>query len=36
MHCLIMEVLNKWELQQITINYTSDIEFKDYEALQKM
>ena len=36
MHCLIMEVLNKWELQQTPINYTSDIEFKDYEALQKM
>ena len=31
-----MEILNKQELQQITINYSSDIGFKDYEALQKI
>ena len=35
-HDFIMEILNKQELQQITINHSSDIGFKDYEALQKI
>ena len=35
-HYFIMKILNKQELQQITINYSSDIGFKDYEALQKI
>ena len=29
-HFFIMKILNKKELQQIALNYTSDIDFKDF------
>ena len=31
MHYLIMKIPNKWELQQIALNLSSDIEFKACE-----
>ena len=34
-HCCIMKISNKRELQQIAINYFSDIEFKDFMMLYK-
>ena len=35
-HYFIMKISNKWELQQIAFNYSSDIDFKEfYESLQK-
>ena len=30
MHCFIMKIPNKRELQQIAINYSSDIDFKNF------
>ena len=30
-----MNIVNKWELQQIVINHSSDINFKDYMNLYK-
>ena len=35
-HYFIMKIPNKRELQQIAYNHSSDIDFKDYESLQKM
>ena len=35
-HYFIMNISNKQELQRIASNYSSDIDFKDYESLQKM
>ena len=32
----IMKIPNKQELQQITFNHSSDIDFKDYESLEKV
>ena len=34
-HFLIMEILNKSELQQITLNHSSDIDFKDFINIYK-
>ena len=30
MHYFIMKILNKWELWQIALNHSSDIDFKDF------
>ena len=30
-----MKILNKWELQQISINLSSDIDFRDFMYLYK-
>ena len=35
MHCFIMKVPNKRELQQIVSNHLSDIDFKDFMKLYK-
>ena len=29
-HCFILKILNKRELQQIALNYSSGIDFKDF------
>ena len=34
-HCFIMKIPNKRELQQITSNYSSNIDFKDFMKLYK-
>ena len=34
-HFLIMKISNKKELQQITINHSSDIDFKDFVKIYK-
>ena len=34
-HFFIMEILNKRELQQIAISYSSDIDFKDFINIYK-
>ena len=34
-HILIIEILNKRELQQIASNHSSDIDFKDFIKLNK-
>ena len=34
-HCFIMKIANKQELQQITFNHLSDIDFKDFMNLYK-
>ena len=34
-HDFIMKIPNKRELQQITSNYSADIEFKDFMILYK-
>ena len=34
-HFFIMKILNKRELQQITLNHSSDIEFKDFMKIYK-
>ena len=34
-HCLIIEISNKRELQQIALNHSSDTEFKDFMKLYK-
>ena len=34
-HFFIMKILNKRELQQITISYSSDIDFKDFINIYK-
>ena len=34
-HFFIMKVLNKRELQQIALNYSSDIDFKDFVRIYK-
>ena len=34
-HCFMMEIANKRELQQRTLNHESDIEFKDFMKLCK-
>ena len=36
MHYFIMKISNKQELHQIAFNHSSDIDFKDYESLQKI
>ena len=35
MHCFIMKIPNKRELQQIAFNHLSDIDFKDFMILYK-
>ena len=35
MHCFIMKIPNKQELQQIGFNHSSDIEFKDFMNFYK-
>ena len=34
-HIFIMKIPNKRELQQITLNHSSDIEFKDFMKIYK-
>ena len=34
-YCFIMKIPNKWELQQIPFNYSSDIDFRDFMNLYK-
>ena len=34
-HFFIMQILNKRELQQIALNYSSDIDFKDFMKIYK-
>ena len=34
-HFFIMKILNKRELQQITLNHSSDIDFKDFMKIYK-
>ena len=34
-HCFIMKILNKRELQQIALNHSSDIDFKDFIKIYK-
>ena len=34
-HFFIIKILNKWELQQIAINLSSDIDFRDFMNLYK-
>ena len=34
-HYFIMKIPNKWELQQIAFNHSSDIDFKDFINLYK-
>ena len=34
-HCFIMTILNTRELQQITSNHSSDIDFKDFVKICK-
>ena len=34
-HCFIMKILNKRELQQIAINHSSDVDFKDFMKIYK-
>ena len=34
-HYFIMEIPNKWELQQIEFNHSSDIDFKSFMNLRK-
>ena len=34
-HFFIMKILNKRELQQITLNHSSDIDFKDFKNIYK-
>ena len=34
-HFSIMKILNKRELQQIAINYSSDVDFKDFIKIYK-
>ena len=34
-HFLIIKILNKRELQQISINHSSDIDFKDFAKIYK-
>ena len=34
-HCFIMKIPNKRELQQITSNHSSNIDFKDFMKLYK-
>ena len=34
-HCLMIKISNKWELQQIAFNHSSDIDFKDFMNLYK-
>ena len=34
-HFFIMKILNKRELQQVTLNHSSDIEFKDFMKIYK-
>ena len=36
MYCFIMKIPNKWELQQIAFNHSSDIDFKDVMNLYKI
>ena len=33
---IFMKIPNKRELQQIAFNHSTDIDFQDYESLQKM
>ena len=35
MHCFIMKISNKQELQQIAFNHSLDIDFKDFTNLYK-
>ena len=34
-HCFIMKIPNKQEIQRITFNHPSDIDFKDFMNLYK-
>ena len=34
-HLFIMKILNKRELQQIALNHSSDIDFKDFMKIYK-
>ena len=34
-HVFIMKIPNKWELQQVVLNHTSDIDFKDFMKICK-
>ena len=34
-HVFIMKILNKRELQEVTLNHSSDIEFKDFIKIYK-
>ena len=34
-HYFIMRILNKWELQQIAFNHSSDIDFQEFMNLYK-
>ena len=34
-HFFIMKILNKRELQQIALNHSSDIDFKDFMKIDK-
>ena len=35
LHCFIMKIPNKQELQQVTFNHSSDIDFKDFMNVYK-
>ena len=35
-HYLIMKINNKRELQNIAINYSADIDYKDFVKIQRM
>ena len=35
-HFLIMKILNKRELEQIALNHSSDIDFKDFMKIYKI
>ena len=35
-HFFIMKILNRRELQQITVNHSSDIDFKDFMKIYKV
>ena len=35
MHYFTMKIPNKWEIQQIAFNHSSDIDFKDFTNLYK-
>ena len=35
MHCTIKKIPNKWGLQQIAFNHSSDIDFRDYMNFYK-
>ena len=35
MHCFIMKIPNKWKLQEITFNYSSDLDFTSFMDFYK-